>query len=126
MQALPYVLAGLSVAVVLVTSILKTVDMSTKTKQVIAIVTSVLAGLVGLLVTGKLDNTKDIAGAATAIYAASQVIYHFIISGTSLNDALEGFNIFGRGGSSDIVSEDVVDPASVEAATPQTDAPTEG
>lgn len=81
------------VAVVLLTSLFKTVNMSDKAKNLIATVLSVAGGVVTDLTAKGWDVSQyagvDILTAALAIYGASQLIYKFIMEGSKLDAKLE-------------------------------------
>ena len=89
------VATGLSLAVTLLTSLFKTVNLSNKQKNLIATGLSLVAGTASVLLSGKSLSTSDIASTAVAIYGASQIAYQFILKGTSLNKVLTNANLFG-------------------------------
>lgn len=95
-----WVIFGLAVVVTLLTSLFKTIDLSTKWKALIAVVLSVVAGAVTVWVTTGGDfTTTNVVGAVGLVYAASQVIYNFILKGTSLDQTLTSLTPFGGGNS---------------------------
>lgn len=87
------VILGLTVAVVLCTSLFKTVNMSAKTKNLIATILSVVGGVVADFAAKGFDvsqyATVDILTAALVIYGGSQVIYNFLMKGSSVDAKLE-------------------------------------
>lgn len=74
------VIAVIAVAAfaVLATGLLKFDWLSTTVKQVIALVVSVVGGVVAALVTGDLNSTKDVLGSIFVIYGLQQGIYQFL------------------------------------------------
>jgi len=87
------IILGLILAVVLFTSLFKTVNMSAKTKNLIATILSVVGGVVADLAAKGFDVSQyvgvDILTAALVIYGGSQLIYNFIMKGTSVDAKLE-------------------------------------
>lgn len=81
------------VGVVVGTSLIKNVDMSSKTKNFIATVLSVVGGIVTDLSAKGFDVSQyqgvDILTAALVIYGASQLIYKFLMEGTAADATLE-------------------------------------
>lgn len=81
------------VAVVIGTSLIKTVSMSDKTKNFIATVISLIGGVVTDLAGKGFDVSQyaglDILTAALVVYGASQLIYQFIMKGSTLDAKLE-------------------------------------
>lgn len=81
------------VGVVLLTSLFKTVNMSTRTKTVLATALSVVGGVVADLSAKGFDVSQyqgvDILTAALVVYGGSQLIYNFIMKGTSAGAALD-------------------------------------
>jgi len=89
-----WLIFGLSVAVVLLTSVFKTINLSTKVKALISVVLSVAAAAVTVWVAQGGDfSTVNIVEAVGLIYATSQLIYNFILKGTSLDQTLEAFTL---------------------------------
>lgn len=84
---------------VLATGLLKFSWLSTTVKQVIALVVSVVGGVVAALVTGDLTNAKDVTQAIFVVYGLQQGIYQFLFDeGKPLNfvdNALE--SVLDRG-----------------------------
>ena len=80
-------------AVVLFTSLFKNVNMSAKTKNLIATVLSVVGGVAADLAAKDFDvsqyATVDILTAALVIYGGSQLIYTFLMKGSSVDAKLE-------------------------------------
>jgi hypothetical protein len=71
---------------VLVTGLLKFSWLSTTVKQVIALVVSVVGGVVAAVVTGDFSSVKDISGAIFVVYGLQQGIYQFLFDeGKPLN-----------------------------------------
>lgn len=81
------------IGVVLMTSLFKTVNMSTKTKTAIATVLSVVGGVITDLSAKGFDVSQyagvNILTAALVVYGGSQLIYNFIMKGTSVDAKLE-------------------------------------
>jgi hypothetical protein len=81
--------------VVLGTSLIKYAGLSAKVKNVIAIVLSAVGAGVVTVVTGGLDQAADVKDVSdllalvTMVYGVSQVIYHFLLDGTGVDDSLE-------------------------------------
>ena len=88
-----FLVFGVVVAVVLATSLIKNVTMSTRAKNAIAAVLSVVAGVFVDLTTHGFDfgsyAAADILGTVLVIYGASQAIYQFILKGSPLDAKLE-------------------------------------
>lgn len=84
------------VLVVLGTSLFKNVQMSDKVKNAIAVVLSTIAGILTDLAGRNFDfgsyAASDIFGTALIIYGASQLVYNFIMKGTTLDARLESVN----------------------------------
>ena len=84
---------GVAVLVVLATSLFKNVDMSSKVKNVIATVLSVVGGVVTVLGTNGWDfnsfNAGDVLGTVLIVYGAAQLLYQFILKGTRVDATLE-------------------------------------
>ena len=84
-----WVVFGLAVVVTLLTSLFKTIDLSSKWKSLIAIVLSVLAGAVTVWVSQGGDfSASNVVESVALVYAASQVIYDFILKGSNLDARL--------------------------------------
>jgi heme/copper-type cytochrome/quinol oxidase subunit 4 len=84
-----WVIFGLAVAVVLLTSLFKTINLDPKWKSLIAVVLSVVAGAVTVWVSQGGDfTTTNVVQSVTMVYAASQVLYDFVFKGTSLDQML--------------------------------------
>lgn len=91
-----WVIFGLAVVVVLLTSLFKTIDLSDKVKALIAVVLSVVAGAVTVWTAAGGDfSTSNVVTVVGLVYAASQVIYNFVLKGTGLDQALTGVRLFG-------------------------------
>jgi protein-S-isoprenylcysteine O-methyltransferase Ste14 len=92
-----YIVFGVIVLVVLVTSLIKTVDMSEKTKNIIAAVVSVLAGVFINLSIHAFDfgsyAVADILGTILVVYGGAQAVYQFILNGTGLDAKLEALTL---------------------------------
>lgn len=86
-----------AVLVVLGTSLIKFGGLSEKVKNLIAIVLSVLVGGAVWFATGgqaSLSGVTDAQGLfaiVAAVYGLSQVVYHYLLDGTGLDNALESF-----------------------------------
>ena len=84
-----WVVFGLAIAVVLLTSVFKTIDLSSRVKALISVVFSVAGGAVTVWIAKGGDFTAtNVAESVALVYAASQVIYNFILKGTSVDRAL--------------------------------------
>ena len=87
------------VAVVLATSLFKTVEMSDKTKNLIATVLSVIGGIVLELTTSGFDFSKyaavDVFGTVVTVYGGAQLIYNFILKGTKTEAVLTDTRLTG-------------------------------
>lgn len=84
-----WIVFGLAVLVTLLTSLFKTVNLSSKVKSAIAVVLSVVAGAVTVWVAQGGDfSAQNVVQAVALVYASSQVIYDFILKGTSLDQTL--------------------------------------
>ena len=81
------------IAVVLFTSLFKTVNMGVKTRTLIATILSVIGGAVADLASKGFDVSQyaslDILATALAIYGGSQLIYNFIMRGTDAGSSLD-------------------------------------
>ncbi len=90
-------IVGAGLAVVLLTSIIKQVQWTDKTKNLVATVLSVIAA--GILFVAGVDFSAlaaiDLVGLITSVYGSSQLIYNFILSGTGLDRKLA--SIGGQG-----------------------------
>lgn len=86
-----------AVLVVLGTSLIKNVEMSDKTKNGIAVVLSVIAGIATDLSTRAFDFSTyqglDILGTVLIIYGASQLIYKFIMEDTPVDEKLQSVHV---------------------------------
>lgn len=84
-----WVIFGLAVVVTLLTSLFKTINLSSKWKSAIAVVLSVIAGGVTVWVSQGGDfTTSNVVECVALVYAASQIIYDFILKGTALDARL--------------------------------------
>lgn len=84
-----WVIFGLAVLVTLLTSLFKTINLSSKVKSLIAVVLSVVTGGVTVWVSQGGDfTTSNVVESVALIYSASQIIYDFILKGTSLDARL--------------------------------------
>lgn len=90
---------GVAVLVVLGTSLIKNVNMSDKVKNLIATVLSVVGGVVTVLGTHNWDfnafEAGDVLGTVLIVYGAAQLIYQFILKGTSVEAKLEDTKVVG-------------------------------
>lgn len=82
-----------AVVVVLLTSLFKTVDMSERVKQVVAVVTSVGVAALASWQQGVLDSGADVTTIVLAVYGLAQALYAFILNGTGLDDKLESVKV---------------------------------
>lgn len=84
-----WVIFGLAVAVVLLTSLFKTINLDSKWKSLIAVVLSVAGGAVTVWVAQGGDfTTTNVVQSVSMVYAGSQVLYDFIFKGTGLDQVL--------------------------------------
>lgn len=91
------VVFGLAVVVTLLTSLFKTIDLDSRWKSVIAVVLSVVAGAVTVWVAQGGDfSTYNVVESVALVYAASQVIYDFILKGTVLDQKLTNIRVGGN------------------------------
>lgn len=97
------VATGLSFAVAVLTSLFKTVSLSTKQKQLIATGLSLIAGTATVIIGGVDLSAGNITPTAVAIYGASQIAYQFVLKGTKLDTVITNTNLFG--GNADKVEE---------------------
>lgn len=96
------VVFALSIAVVLLTSIFKSVEMSSKTKTLIAAVLSAVGAAVTDLATNGWDfggyKSADVLGTAIVIFGTANLIYSFIMKGTTVDAKFEETSVLGRSG----------------------------
>lgn len=86
MDPLTIAVIGVAALAVLVTGLLKFDWLSTAAKQVIALVVSVVGGVVAAYATGNLNSATDVTQSIIIIYGLQQGIYQFIFdSGKPLN-----------------------------------------
>jgi len=81
-----------AVVVIVTTSVIKNVDMSSNTKNLIATIVSGVVGLVAAFVDAGSVETLTAGGVLTTIglvYAAGQVFYKFLLKPSGLDEALE-------------------------------------
>lgn len=97
MEVTGWVVAGLAVAVVLLTSLFKNVDWSDKVKNLVAVVFSVVGGAVSVWLSGGFDGAVDVLQTSLLVYGASQLLYAFILKGTKPETALANVNVLGGG-----------------------------
>ncbi len=113
-----------SLGVVILTSVFKVVELSTKAKQAIALIVSALAGSLTAWQTGQFDNAQDVLATITIIYGLSQGIYQFLFdSGRmlgGLDSVLEDFRV---GGGPDLPESDPAHTDDVVADTDEEAAP---
>jgi hypothetical protein len=86
---------GLAFAVTVLTSLFKTVKLSTKQKQLIVVGLSLVAGVAQVATQGVDLSLGNITTALVQVYGASQIAYNFILRGTKLNAKLTNTNLFG-------------------------------
>lgn len=94
-----WVLLVAAVLVVLGTSLIKFAGLSEKVKNLIAIGLSVLVGAGWWFVSGGQDvlsnldtsNVTSLFAIVSSIYGLSQVLYHFLLDGTAVDNRLEAF-----------------------------------
>lgn len=87
---LAYAVPALAVAVVLLTSLIKNVGWDGKKKNLVATVLSVAGAAVFVLVgpDRSLNDAGDFFALATSAYGSSQLLYNFILRGTSVEEKL--------------------------------------
>lgn len=86
--------AGLGLVVVVLTSLLKTVNLSSRQSHLIATVVSMLTGFVSnYFAQAGTGDLVSIAQRSTLVYAASQMLYGFLLQNTQFNDWLTKFSI---------------------------------
>lgn len=90
------VATGLSLAVTVLTSLFKTVKLSSKQKNLIATGLSLVAGVATVWLGGVDLTVGNIASTGIAIYGASQIAYQFILRGTQLDKKLLTTYLFGQ------------------------------
>jgi len=91
-----WVIFGVAIAVVLLTSLFKTINLSTRVKSLISVVLSVVGGAVTVWVTNGGDfSTTNIVQAVALVYASSQILYNFILKNTPLDQTLTSITIGG-------------------------------
>lgn len=95
---------GVALLVVLATSLFKNVDMSSRAKNVIATVLSIIGGGLTVVGTNGWDfsgfEAGDVLGTVLIVYGAAQAIYQFILKGTETDAKLEEVQVLptGNGG----------------------------
>jgi hypothetical protein len=86
-----------AVVVVIATSVIKNARLSTRVNSLIAAAVSVVAGAVGLLALHGFDLntlvTTDLPQMIVSVYGSATAVYHFILKGSPLNDALESVQV---------------------------------
>ena len=91
------VIVVLAVVTVLLTSVLKNVEWSAKTKNLLAVGLSVLAGGAFVLQQNGWDvsafASADLLEVVTLVYGAQQAVYNFVLNGTQLNAKLESVGV---------------------------------
>jgi len=85
-----FAVAILAIAVVLLTSLIKNVGWNSKAKNAVATVLSVAgAGIFVLLSPDRsLNDSGDFFALATSAYGSSQLLYNFILRGTTVEEKL--------------------------------------
>jgi len=87
---------GFGIVVTILTSVLKTINLDSRQRQSIAVVLSLLGGVA--LTWNQFDgdySTAHLTQTFAAVYASSQLIYQYLLSGTNLDQVLTAFSIFG-------------------------------
>lgn len=106
---------AVALGVVLLTSLFKVVEFSTKVKQVIAVVVSTVGGGLTAFATGRFDSVQDVLATVLVVYGLSQAIYQFLFDNGrvlgGLDAALEDFRV---GDGPDLPEADHVDEPVVE------------
>jgi hypothetical protein len=82
----------IAVLVVLVTSLIKLPWFTERTKVTVATVTSVIGAAVHVWLTGDFE-ALELVPTALQVLGGSQLLYHFIMKGTSLDKALESVGV---------------------------------
>lgn len=88
----PFVFVGIVVAVVLASSLLKFPWFSHKTRVTVATVIAVLGAAGHLLLTGDFEST-DLLATSLQVFGASQILYQFILDGSSVDNVLENVGV---------------------------------
>ena len=83
-----WLVLGSGFVITLLTSLFKQPFMSSKVKNIIAIVVSVLAATLTAVLTGDVNTTTDILVVVTSMYGTSQIFYKFLMQGGSLDTRL--------------------------------------
>lgn len=83
----------LAIVVVLLTSLIKQFQWNTQATHLVAVVLSVVGGAVGVLAANGWDPSafqgSTLLATALAVYAGSQLLYNFILKGTSPGQQLD-------------------------------------
>jgi len=87
---LAYAVPILAIVVVLLTSLVKNVDWSPKAKNLVATVVSVAGSALFVLASPdrSLNDAGDFLALSSSAYGASQLLYQFILRGTSVEQKL--------------------------------------
>lgn len=89
-----------AVVVVLATSLFKNVDMSSRTKNLIAAVLSVVGGAVAAGIQSEWDfasyGTTDLLETVLLVYGAAQAMYQFLLKDTRADAVLEAAGTGGE------------------------------
>jgi len=112
---------GLGVLVTILTSVFKTINLSSKLRHTIAVAISVVASA---LISWQHFNgdysVPNLLQSFSAVYASSQLFYQYLLSGTNLDQILTAFTPFGKVGEAADVAVEVVAPALDESSTDTT------
>jgi hypothetical protein len=104
--------AALGLVVTVLTSVIKTINLSPRIRHTIAVVLAVVSSL---LITWKQFNgdysVDNLTKTFAAVYASSQLFYQYILSGTNLDQILTAFTPFGKAGRAADVAVSAVAPA---------------
>lgn len=93
-----FVIGGVSLGLIvtILTSVLKTINLSTRWRHTIAVALSAVGGLA--LAWNQFNgdySPQHLLETFSAIYASSQLIYNYLLSGTNLDQILTAFTVFG-------------------------------
>jgi hypothetical protein len=92
---LVFVVLVAAIAVVLLTSLIKNVNWSSKHKNLVATVLSVLAASIMFVSVTPLATLSGtgVLSIITSVYGTSQLLYQFILNGTGLERKLAGTDV---------------------------------
>jgi hypothetical protein len=110
--------ASLGLVVTILTSIFKTINLSSRLRHTIAVAISVVASV---LISWQHFNgdysVPNLLQSFSAVYASSQLFYQYLLSGTNLDQILTAFAPLGKAGEAADVAVEVVAPVLDESGT---------